>query len=834
MRGDTIGIDRREALALTAGAATLSFGIAGQSAAALPVAALHGGRDQAFDDDWRFFHGSGSFEALGFDDSPWRRVDLPHDWSIEDLPGGQAPDQLGPFDKHSIGGTATGFSTGGEGWYRKHFRIGHAPDDARVELLFDGIYLDSDIWLNGRPVGSSVSGYHPFAVDLTPALHRDGDNVLAVRVRNLGQNSRWYSGSGLYRQVKLDVLPAATRLARWGVAAWTRSLDGGAATVEVTTSVEAADPALTLVTRLRDSRGAIAAEARSPVAGMVKQVLVVRGPRLWSPDNPSLYSLETELMRGTGTIDRMVQDFGIRIVIMEPRLGMAINGTPTKLRGGCIHHDNGLLGACAYRDADERKLLLLKARGYNAIRSSHNIPSRSLREACDRVGMLLIAEAFDAWHSPKLPQDFSTRFADHWHEVIEALVLSARNSPSVIMWSIGNEIPYRATDEGVRWEWQLANAVRRLDPTRPVTAALNGVLGAPMIAADGTARPGMAGKTDNASTIFLDVPGYNYRLEDIESEQSSHPERVVYASETFPHDVHDYWTLGERAPYFLGEFVWTAMDYLGEAGIGATARVKGNVPYYVAGWPWVVSWCGDIDLIGQQKAPSLARDVVWGISPLEVTVQHPVPDGQHEFIANWGWSDETQSWSWAGSEGKPLAVRIYSSAERVELRLNGVKLGGHEFTAADKMKAEFKIAYAPGILEAVAYRGASIVARRRLETVSAPARMRLTVETAHAGGAHASSDRQALHYVAVEIVDGAGRAVPDAMQHITLSVSGPAELVGFGSANPQAVGSFQSPQAQSFRGRALAILRSQGKPGTVRIGVSSDGLISAATILRIT
>ncbi|HEX7742966.1 MAG TPA: glycoside hydrolase family 2 TIM barrel-domain containing protein, partial [Sphingobium sp.] len=502
---------------------------------------------------------------------------------------------IGPFDKKAIGATATGFAVGGEGWYRKHFRVDGFPADARVEIVFDGIYLESDVFLNGRKLGGNVHGYLPFSVDLTPHLDRKGDNVLAVRVRNLGRNSRWYSGSGLYRPVTLDILPAGTRIARWGVAAWTRTLSGGAAEIDVTTTLEDVAGEGQLVTRLVDVNGKVVAEASSIAGPEVKQTLKVRGPRLWSPDAPNLYRLETQVRRGGKVVDQLTQPFGVRIVTFDPQRGMAVNGKVMKLRGGCIHHDNGLLGARAFADADDRRVRLMKARGYNAVRSSHNPASRSLRDACDRLGMLLIEEAFDAWHERKEPQDFSVQFRDHWQEVIRGMVLSARNSPSVIMWSIGNEIPYRATDEGVQWEWRLANAVRRIDPTRPVTAALNGGLGGEMIAAEGTARPGFAGKVDNASTLFLDVPGYNYRFADIEREQVKHPDRIVYASETFPREVFDYRGLMDRAPYFLGEFVWTAMDYIGEAGLGATVRLKAkSAPFYFATWPWVNAWCGDI------------------------------------------------------------------------------------------------------------------------------------------------------------------------------------------------------------------------------------------------
>jgi beta-galactosidase len=827
--------DRRDMLAITAGVALLPLIPEGAAAASplragtLPEGALRIGRDQPFNHGWRFLRGAGDgLENPSLPDGDWRSVDLPHDWSIEDLPGAPGPHQAGPFTRDSKGGTATGFTIGGEGWYRKHFRVDSLPADARVEVLFDGVYLDSDLWLNGQKLGGNVHGYMPFAFDLTPHLVRGGENVLAVRVRNIGRNSRWYSGSGLYRQVRLDVLPAGARIARWGVGAWTRRLDGGRADIDVTTRIKAADPALRLVTRLCDAKGTVVAEAASPTSGEIGQSLSVKTPRLWSPDSPYLYTIETELLRGEVVIDRMTQPFGIRIVTMDARAGLAINGAATKLRGGCIHHSNGLLGSAAFADADERRIATLKAHGYNAIRSAHNPASRTLREACDRLGMLMIEEAFDAWHVAKEPQDFSVDFKDHWHEVIRAMVLSARNSPSVILWSIGNEIPYRSTPEGVEWQWKLANAVREIDPTRPVTAGLNGVLGAPLIAAEGTARLGRAGKVDNASTLFLDVPGYNYRLEDIEAEHGEHPERVVYASETFPHDVYDYWALASRAPYFMGEFVWTAMDYLGEAGIGASAHLKAGVPYYLAGYPWVNAWCGDIDLIGYQKAPSLARDVVWGLSALEMTVQRPVPAGQYEFIAGWGWSDELASWSWAGVEGQRLAVRVYSSAERIELRLNGQLVGTKDLTAADKMKAEFRVPYAPGTLEAIAYKDGKAIGRRQLETVSAPTRLRMTAERPVG-----RADRQALHYVAIDILDARGRIIPEEARKIALTVEGPAELIGFGSANPQAVGSFQAHEAQSFRGRAMAILRSGGRPGSVRVAAQCEGLRGASTTLRL-
>lgn len=823
MGTDALNTDRRRMLAMTAVTAVSGLQLGANPAAANAKSAPLSGsvRGAPFDAGWRFMQGElMGAEHAAFEDAQWRAINLPHDWSIEDLPG-QTPDMVvGPFDKKAIGRTATGFTRGGEGWYRKYFRVDHHDPDTRIEIVFDGAYQDTDVWLNGHPVGRSVAGYTPFAIDLSAFLDRGGDNVIAVRVRNQGRNSRWYSGSGLYRSIELDVLPADSRLERWGIAASTRKLEHGKAVIDISSEVASPQPHDILRTRLIDRDGSVVSEASSQANSTVRQTLTLRGPRLWSADQPALYTLQSELVRDGKVRDRIEQPFGIRIVDFDSRIGMSVNGTPVKLRGGCIHHDNGLLGACAYPDADERRLWLLKARGFNAIRSSHNPASRSLREACDYIGMYLIEEAFDVWHVGKEPQDFATRFQDHWKNVIDAMVRSARNNASVIMWSIGNEIPFRSTDEGVKWQWKLANAVRALDPTRPVTAGLNGVLGSEMMAQDGTARAGRGGKIDNASTIFLDVPGYNYRLEQIEAEETDHPERVVYASETFARDLYDYQSLSERAPYFLGEFLWTAMDYLGEAGIGATARLKnGTYPIYFPSFPWVNAWCGDIDLIGQQKASSLARDVVWGISPLEIAVQRPGPEGTFEYVSNWGWSDELASWTWPGSEGRILNVRVHAAGDKVELHLNGQLVGEEILTLKSRRRTEFAIAYAPGKLEAVTYLNGRVLSRRALETAGNAARLRTVVETAHGRGS-----RNGLRFVQVAITDQAGRLLPDERRKIEVAIKGPASLLAFGNANPLATGSVIATHAETFRGRALLILRGTGQKGTVNIRVRSHGL----------
>lgn len=797
--------DRRTAIALTAGVALLPALVG--TARATPRKQTRKPKDMPFNEGWLFRLDDGEdLAAAALDDSDWNHVDLPHDWSLDDLTPGKPEDVSGPFSRRAIGKTATGFTQGGQGWYRKHFRPWHNPASEKLELTFDAVYLECDVFLNGHRLGGEVHGYVPFTLDLTPHLKPGEDNVLAVRVRNLGRNSRWYSGSGIYRPVTIETVPVRARIARDGVFARTTRLTRGKAEIAIDTHIEGDCAGLDLVHRIVDADGRVVAVSKGQAARDSQRVLALRSPRLWSPDTPALYRIETELVAGSQQLHAAAFDFGVRIIFFDSHRGMTINGKQVKLRGGCIHHDNGLLGACAFADADERRVRLLKARGFNAVRSAHNPASGSLREACDRLGMLLIEEAFDVWHVHKEPQDFALHFRERWEAVIRAMVLPARNNACVIMWSIGNEIPDRASDEGIAWEWKLANAVKKLDATRPVTAGLNGVLGQEVIAAEGTARPGRTGLADNASTVFLDVPGYNYRLDDIEREQAGHPERVVYASETFPREVFDYAALADRAPWFLGEFVWTAMDYVGEAGIGATAFIKnGNPPFYIAGWPWVNAWCGDIDLIGEQKPASLARDVAWGLSSLEMTVRRPAPDGTFAWTSNWGWPDEAASWTWPGYEGRALMLRVYTRAERVELHLDGRRIAERAMTAADKSVATFEVPYAPGTLEAVAYEGGRIVGRRQLVTTGPAASLRLMLEPLSGRGAGES-----LAYLRLEVLDAGGRVLPDDDRAVSLAVAGAGRLAALGNANPLTTGPIRSGKSRTFRGRALGIVRSTG------------------------
>lgn len=816
--------------------------IAGASAALLSVPAFAAdkdtrapsGRSSLFDNGWRFRRGEGAgYENVGFDDSSWRSVDLPHDWSIEDLQveasqSGEASAVVGPFSRKAVGGVATGFTMGGEGWYRKTFAVEPAPDQ-QLEVLFDGIYANSDIWINGHLLGHHPNGYTPVSFDLTPHLSPTGRNVLAVRVRNLGENSRWYSGSGIYRHVWLDRKPKASRIARWGIGVTTRRLEGSKANLEIETRFEHMLEGTSILSRIRDANGHIVWQSETSGTATVRQEATIPAVRPWTPDTPYLYVLETTARLGGRIIDRTETPFGVRIVAFVPGHGLTLNGKSLKLRGGCIHHDNGLLGAMAFDAAEERKVRIMKARGFNAVRASHNPFSPAFLDACDRLGLMVIAEAFDMWRWPKNPQDYSVDFDANWRSDLTKMVLSERNHPSVIMWSIGNEIPHRNEPAGVKLQWELANAVHALDPSRPVTAAINDFQGRQVIPSQATARSGRAGKPDQASTVFLDVAGYNYKVSIYEREHAAFPERIIYGSESFSKDMFQTWEIADRSTWLIGDFVWTAIDYLGEAGLGGSAYASAkypNAPAAPASWPWVVAACGETDLIGHQKGASLARDVVWGLSPVEIAVQKPVPAGKVEVPRLWGWLDERANWTWAGAEGMPLGVAVYTRGDSVQLRLNGATVE-QKAVPRGATRVGFTVPYAPGTLEAVAFAGGREIGRRSLTSAGKPAEIRMAAEQTKL-----RADTSAIAYFPLEIVDAGGRRVGDLQTKVQISIDGPAVLIALGSAIPTATGSFQQPTAQTWDGRALAIIRSTGKSGLIRIRANGDGLQAAVATIR--
>jgi len=741
------------------------------------------------------------------------------------LAAGHTIDRVGPFDPAaSQGGESTGHVVGGTGWYRRHFRLG--PDEAGriVAVRFDGVYMDADVWINGHPLGNHPYGYTGFSFDLTTHLRPPGEeNVLSVRVRNEGKNSRWYSGSGIYRHVWLTVTDPL-RVGLWGVTVTTPKVSAASAEAVVAVAVENDRPgeaSFVVQTRILGPGDHEVRSAETPLhlaagaKGGAEQIIPIPSPKLWSPDAPGLYRAEARLIESGRIVDQAEARFGIRSIEIDATNGFRLNGTLLKLKGGCVHHDNGPLGAAAIDRAEERRVELLKASGFNAIRTSHNPPSPAFLDACDRLGMLVIDEAFDQWEAEKNPADYHRFFAEWWQRDLAAMVRRDRNHPSVVIWSIGNEIHERF--DRPELAAKLRDEVRRWDTTRPVTAAI----------CEPWDWPGKKWEDISAPAFEnLDLGGYNYLPHKFESDHARFPNRVMVATETFPTDAFNGWSKVQSLPYVIGDFVWTAMDYLGESGIGH-ALLDNEKNSQLMPWPWFDAWCGDLDICGFKKAQSYYRDVVWGRAGLAIGVHTPLPPGRSEKVSAWGWPEELDTWTWTAPRGQPLMVNVYTRCEKVRLELNGKKVDEKLVSASTRLTARFEVPYVPGTLRAIGYINGKEAASLVLRSAGPPKKLRLTVDRPEI---HA--DRNDLAYVTVEVVDSSGIRDTTANPEVRFKIEGEGELAATGNGNPADPASFHLPERRMFHGRGLAILRPTGTPGKITLKAEADGLSSATVTVH--
>ncbi|MGB6689105.1 MAG: glycoside hydrolase family 2 TIM barrel-domain containing protein [Terracidiphilus sp.] len=796
-------------------------------------------RDHLFDLDWRFLRADVSgAESPDFDDAGWRIVDLPHDWSIEDLDpgvepsgegtiwvGGSTPTRVGPFDvARSAGQEATGWVVGGTAWYRKRFRVDLSDERPLTEIRFDGVYMNSEVWINGHSLGRHPYGYTPFAYDLTTYLNAGGENVIAVCVRNEGANSRWYSGSGIYRHVWLTQT-SNVRIPLYGVGVTTSKISRERAEADVSVTIEnrsKSHVSATVRTRVLDPDGKPVADTAKEVSLAAGELLTVTSsneladPHLWSARTPKLYRAEVEVVVGGKTVDHSTVTFGIRSIEVDLEHGLRINGETVKLKGGCVHHDNGILGSAAFDRAEERRVEVLNANGFDAIRTSHNPPSPAFLDACDRLGMYVIDEAFDCWNLGKWKDDYHLYFNDWWERDLNSMLMRDRNHPSIVFWSIGNEIDGRREQTGVAIAKRLHDAVKAIDTSRPVTMAVPGPY-------DHNLPEWQA---NDPAFLHLDVGGYNYQWQQYEIDHKRLPDRIMMGTESFPVEACDSWRSAERLSYVLGDFVWTAIDYIGEAAIGHT--VLSQTPaWWRQQYPWFNAYCGDIDLIGDKKPQSYYRDVLWGQSKLEMAVQRPLPEGRTEELSNWGWTDELRSWTWPGYEGFGLKVHVYTSGDLVRLYLDGKKVGVRSVSPEAKLLAQFDVPYAAGELRAVAFRDGNQIASISFRTLAEPSRLKLSVDRQVI-----RASRGDLAFVHVEITDGSGEPIPDLIRRIDFQVDGAGELAAVGNANPKDVASFREPHCRTFRGKCLAILRPLGRTGAITLRASAEGLASASIAVK--
>lgn len=786
-------------------------------------------RKVCMNSQWKFHRGCiANAEQPTFNDSGWRVLDLPHDWSMEPVPVQREGITVGPFSRMSIGGADTGQTVGGEGWYRKEFVIRPEDADKIISIYFEGAYNQTEVWINGQKACFNPYGYMPFKININKYCHAPGiPNTIAVKVINEGLNSRWYAGSGIYRHVWL-IKTDKVYLDEWDTFVDASQVKKNKATVNIQTILHNANKAevnRNLNIRIISPQGkevyattrqmTVAGESNAPLSLSFE----IKKPELWSVDTPYLYTAQLSVQSdkdksGNQETDQIVLPFGIRTIEFNAEKGFLLNGKPMKLKGGCLHHDNGLLGAVAINRAEERKVELMKANGYNAVRCAHNLPSEYFLQACDRLGLLVIDEVFDQWQQAKRPQDYH-RYFDEWCERdMATMVRRDRNHPSVIMWSIGNEIAERADEPtGDVIAKKLISTIRKYDTTRPATAAVN---------AFWDRRHFSWEKDSERAFRNLDVSGYNYQWKEYEKDHAQFPARVMYGSESVPKEAAQNWNLIDRNPYLIGDFVWTALDYLGEAGLAHTLELApGEHNPQFMGWPWYNAWCGDIDFCGDKKPQSYYRDVLWKRRDISLAVQPPVAEGKKEVINYWGWKSEQVSWNWKGMEGRTMTVHVYSRSPKVRLYLNN-RLIGEKEVSTDNYTASFEVPYEPGQLKAVNVKGKKETASAELITTGSPTKIRLSADRSRI-----KADKNDLSYVKIEILDKDGNLIPDCNIPLEIKCSGKGAVIAAGNGSADDMKSFRSLQPNAFRGRAIAIVQPHTEKGNINLTVSAKGLPEA-------
>lgn len=779
-------------------------------------------RETNFNNDWKFIRADvAGAEQPGFDDAAWQMLDLPHDYSIEDLPAKEGKKQIGPFSEESAGGPSTAHVVGGTAWYRKHFTLEKADEGKLVQVLFDGVYMNADVWINGQHLGNHPYGYTAFVFDLTKHLNPAGqDNILAVQVKNEGKNSRWYSGSGIYRDVKL-IKTGNVHVPNWGIAVTTPEVSAEKATVNFNINIankENKTGKLVVTTTIKSpiNQEKISAvttiDPFSREAALADQKFEIGQPALWSPEKPDLYEAVTEVSFNGKIVDVVNTSFGIRSIEFSAEKGFLLNGMPVELKGGCMHHDNGPLGSATFKSAEYRRVKTMKENGFNAIRTSHNPPSKTFLEACDRLGMLVMDESFDQWQKPKNPQDYNLYFDNWWEKDIEAMVKRDRNHPSVIIWSVGNEIQERGDSTGLEIFRKLREKVLEFDKTKPVTQAI----------CEFWDNPGKGWDYTEKAFAQMDVHGYNYQWKRYEEDHNNFPERIMIGTESVAKEAFENWQMVEKNPFVIGDFVWTGMDHLGESGIG-NAKLDNDTTKFLPPWPWFVNNSGDISLTGNKKPQMFYRDVVWRNSNLEMLVHSPIPAGRKEVVSFWGWPDEVKSWNLTGSEGKPVQVSVYSLCDSVKLELNGKLIGIKPVSEATKLTAQFDMPYEPGELTAIGLTGGHEVVRQTIKTTGKPAQLRIIEEP----GA-APSVQNELVYYNIEVLDENGLLVNNARIPIEFEITGAGKLQAVASDNPREMQSFQQPRVMTFRGKCLLVVRKDKTGGTINVTAKSEGLTPAS------
>ena len=774
-----------------------------------------GRETQNFNFDWKFYKGDiANGQSPGLDDSGWRKLDLPHDWSIE-----------GIFDKSYA--SSTGYLPGGIGWYRKSFSIPADEKNRKVFISFDGIYNNSEVWINGKYLGKRPNGYISFQYDLTPYIKPGNTNIIAVKVdHSKYADSRWYTGSGIYRDVKL-IFTSPLHIEQWGVSTVIKDISVEKATLDIEVSVineseKVSDVTITnYLLSAADTVKKITKKISINGASseIISQNMVIYGPKLWDIDNPNLYSLIT-VVKSTDMSDSQITHVGFRYIKLDADKGLFLNGKSIKLKGICMHHDAGTLGSAVPRQVIERRLAILKDAGCNAIRTSHNPFSSDFLELCDEKGFLVIGEAFDEWELPKrkwiegwnvgIPgkEGYSSYFKDWAITDLKDMILRDRNHPSIIMWSIGNEIDYPndpythpvLNTEANPQSWakydeklpdanrlgeiakELVGIVKQLDPARPVTAGLASVL--------------MSNESGYADA--LDVTGYNYQEFRYADDHKKYPKRIMYGSENGM--SLEAWEAVAGNDYILGQFLWTGFEYMGEAGQ----------------FPSRHSTSGIIDLAGNKKPEFYFRQSLWSDKPMVFigTTDHISENSTGDL---WAHKMVDPVWNW--KSGQRVIVNVFTNCEEAELFLNKRSIGIKKIADFKNRTITWEVPFEAGKLSAIARISGKDMAYFELNTTGTPVRIAAKSDVSQLKG-----DRQDLANIFVTLCDEAGNTVYSAENEISCEITGPVRILGMEDSNPTNIENYKDNRQKAYHGKLLIYLQSLGKPGKALITLSSPGL----------
>jgi hypothetical protein len=774
-----------------------------------------------FTEGWKFYKGDiRDGEKVNLDDLSWRTLDLPHDWSIE-----------GPFSQQWASGT--GFLPGGIAWYRKTFQKNDVGGNKKIFIYFDGVYKNSEVWLNGHLLGKRPNGYIPFQYELTPYLQK-GKNVLAVKVdHSKFADSRWYPGSGIYRNVYL-VTKNPVNIPLWGTRFVTPIVSKQSARADITVSINnTLSSAANIVVECRLNRGATeitSAKKSIAVAGKSTQdarlSFTIKQPVLWSPDQPNLYSLTTSIYQNGKKLDEYIEKVGMRSIKFDANTGFYLNEENIKLKGVCIHHDAGALGAAVPREVWERRLLKLKEAGCNAIRMSHYPHQDYLYDLCDELGFLVQDEAFDEWEEGKNKwiegwnagtpgrDGYSESFKEWAERDLSDMILRNKNHPSIIMWSIGNEIDYPNdpyTHEILNTgrnpqiygkghlpdhppasrlgelSKELVTVAKQADSTRPITAALAGVV--------------MSNTTTYPAN--LDIVGYNYQEYRYADDHKAYPQRIIYGSENGRSP--DAWAAVDTSKNIFGQFLWTGFDFMGEAGR----------------WPTRSSGAGLLNLAGFPKADFYVRQTLWTKKPVMYLIASKQSSEQSERRRR----IIKSSWNW--NAGDTIRINCITNADEAELFLNGKSLGKRSKTDTASRRFSWITQFEPGELLVKGFTNGKEVSEHRLVTAGEAGSIMTVVDKTQF-----RLGNKELAHVEMMLHDQRGNMIYDATNELTVAIDGPARLLGLESGDLASHEEYQSNKRKLFNGRLLAYIQSNGKPGKVTITVSSPGLPSKAIIIN--